>query len=149
MLLTGYDDSQQAFQVQDLFLGPNMHISYQALEERWKSFNYVYLLVISLIHALVTSLLEHQWEMLSRIANMHWSGANRKPREIRTMLCLVLRRGTNLVYFESYTQAAGAYDNARDVGIFRNVCSDISLDRSLHTSIRRGSMTFYRLPNMP
>ena len=48
---------------------------------------------------------------------MHWSLAKRDAEINPNDAFAWFNVGTNLVYFESYTQAAGAYDNARDVGL--------------------------------
>ena len=64
LLLTGHNDGQQVFQVQDSFLGPNMQIPYATLTERWKSFNYVYILVYKPdSRSFIQSLLGDQWDV--------------------------------------------------------------------------------------
>lgn len=112
LLLTGYDDSAQAFQVQDSFLGPNMQIPYATLKERWKSFNYVYVLVYKPeSRPLVQSLLADQWDVETNrkhALELAKQEAEQEPGDAFAWFNV----GTNLVYFESYAQAAGAYDNA-------------------------------------
>ena len=117
LLLTGYDDNLQAFQVQDSFLGPNMQIPYATLKERWKSFNYVYVLVYKPeSRPLVQSLLADQWDVETNrkhALELAKQEAEQEPGDAFAWFNV----GTNLVYFESYAQAAGAYDNARNIGL--------------------------------
>jgi hypothetical protein len=44
-LITGYDDASQTFHGQDTFHGPDQSVSYAHLDEQWKIFNRVYILV--------------------------------------------------------------------------------------------------------
>lgn len=117
VLLTGYDDSQQSFRVQDSFLGPNLDISYQELDERWKSFNRVYLLVYpSESQSLAKSLLGDQWDVeqnRKHALEVAQTEAENNPKDAFAWFNV----GTNLVYFERYPQAAVAYDNARNIGL--------------------------------
>lgn len=117
LLLTGHNDGQQVFQVQDSFLGPNMQIPYATLTERWKSFNYVYILVYKPdSRSFIQSLLGDQWDV--EMNRKHALELAKRDAEINPNDAFAwFNVGTNLVYFESYTQAAGAYDNARDVGL--------------------------------
>jgi tetratricopeptide (TPR) repeat protein len=44
-LLTGYDDGKGQFTSQDSYNGPNVHLGYDALDELWRVFNRLYLVI--------------------------------------------------------------------------------------------------------
>ena len=44
-LVTGYDDATQTFTTQDSYIGPDQKIPYEKLNEYWRSFNRVYILL--------------------------------------------------------------------------------------------------------
>ena len=46
LLLTGYDDATQEFIAQDVFVGPNIRVSYKTLDKNWKAFNRVYIVAL-------------------------------------------------------------------------------------------------------
>lgn len=116
-LLTGYDDASQTFTGQDSFHGPDQVISYQVLDDYWKVFNRVYILIY----------LPSQEETVKAILGPHWDrDYNRQhaldiaqaeteadPRDPFSWFNL----GSNLVYFERYAEAARAYDSARNLGL--------------------------------
>ena len=117
LLLTGYDDAAQVFIGQDSFHGADQRVPYATLDEYWQIFNRVYLLVY----------LPGQQEALQSILGANWDpDANRQhalevaqtetqadPENAFAWFNL----GSNLVYFESYNEAAAAYDTARAVGL--------------------------------
>ena len=45
LLLTGYDDGTQTFTIQDSYHGADLTISYSQLEEEWKPFNNLYIVI--------------------------------------------------------------------------------------------------------
>ena len=45
LLLTGYDENTQTFTGQDTYYGPDRKISFQILDDNWKAFNRVYILI--------------------------------------------------------------------------------------------------------
>ncbi len=117
LLLTGYDDSQQVFQVQDSFLGPNLEIPYATIDDRWKAFNDVYILVYKPESRLmVQSLLGDQWGAETNRKHA-LEIAEKEAKKDPSDAFAWFNVGTNLVYFERYAQAAGAYDNARNAGL--------------------------------
>jgi tetratricopeptide (TPR) repeat protein len=116
-LLTGYDETTQTFTGQDSYHGPDQQIGYQELDEHWQIFNRVYILVY----------LPHQEETVNAILGPHSdpdfnrqhaldvarSETESEPENAYAWFNV----GTNLTYFESYIQAAVAYDKARELGL--------------------------------
>ena len=45
LLITAYDDSKQEFTIQDSYHGPDLTLSYSQLEQDWKPFNNLYLVI--------------------------------------------------------------------------------------------------------
>lgn len=117
LLLTGYNDDTQSFIAHDTFVSPNRVISYADLDKHWKAFNRVYMLVYP----------PAQREQVQQILGAHWDrDANRQmaidlaKKEIEsdsTDSYAWFNLGTNLVYFERYSEAAKAYDTARELGL--------------------------------
>jgi len=117
LLLTGYDDEQQAFLSQDTFLGADRWVSYVELEEEWAAFNYVYLLIFPVndreeVEALLGTALDEE--------------ANRQQALERSQQALEINPedafewfnlGSNLLYYERYAEAASAYENALALGL--------------------------------
>ena len=117
LLITGYDDATETFTVQDSFHGPNRQIAYEDLDKEWKIFNRVYLLIYP----------PEQEETLKAILGSHWDvNLNRQHAlevarsEIQTNpddAFAWFNLGSNLVYFDDYTEAVTAFDNARNLGL--------------------------------
>lgn len=117
LLVTGYDDPTQMFTGQDSFHGPDQQIPYEKLDEYWKAFNRVYFLVY----------LPHQEDTLQAILGPNWEvDANREhalevaraetesdPEDAFAWFNL----GTNLMYFERYSESTVAYDKSRELGL--------------------------------
>jgi tetratricopeptide (TPR) repeat protein len=116
-LLTGYDDKEGVFISQDSFRGADQRIPYETLDEWWRSFNRVYILVFT-----------PEWEeRVKSILGPHWdvdynrqhaldqarAAAEADPEDAFAWFNL----GTNLVYFERYNEAGTAYDRAREIGL--------------------------------
>jgi len=117
LLLTGYDDASQVFIVQDTNVGPDRQVPYDVLDEGWRAFNRVYLLIYPpddrpAIEALLgpdadpDSNREHALETaqaeVEQNADDPYSWFN---------------LGSNLLYFERYSEAAEAYDQALSIGL--------------------------------
>ncbi len=117
LLLTGYDDTSQTFTVQDSFYGANRRVSYGELDKNWQSFNRVYFLAF----------LPEQEEMVKNLLGEDWDVAENRKRALETARRETqqdpnngfawFNLGSNLVYFESYAEAAQAYDRARAAGL--------------------------------
>jgi tetratricopeptide (TPR) repeat protein len=117
LLLTGYDDTTQIFTAQDSFIGANQEVSYQALDESWRIFNRVYILVYP----------PSQEEVVKRLLGPHWDVDYNRQQALEMAEFEVdanpqdaygwFNLGTNLVYFERYDEAAEAYDQTRNLGL--------------------------------
>ena len=117
MLLTGYDDAEGVFIGQDSFHGVNQKLPYESLEEDWRPFNHVYLLIyLPDDEAELQDLLGDDWgeeknRENARQASLRATASN--PDDAFAWFNL----GSNLLYFEQYTESANAYDEARALGL--------------------------------
>ncbi len=116
-LVTGYDDGDQLFTGQDSFYGADQKIAYSKLEEYWKAFNYVYILVYPPEkEETVRAILGPDWdEKVNRQRTLEaaQAAANADPGSSFAWFNL----GSNLVYFERYNDAVTAFDRARAIGL--------------------------------
>jgi hypothetical protein len=117
LLVTGYDDANSQFTGQDVFVGPNITISYDVLNDHWKAFNRVYILVYPPdSRPAIQSILGEQWDVQAN--RQHALEAAQKEAEANPKDGFAwFNQGTNLVFFERYAQAAAAYDKAREAGL--------------------------------
>jgi tetratricopeptide (TPR) repeat protein len=117
LLLTGYDDARQVFIAQDTFLGPDREVSYDVLDEGWRTFNRVYIyLYLPAQENLVNEILgPHQDPDYNRQHALDAAEAEVEgnPEDAYAWFNL----GSNLVYFERYAEAAEAFDTARTIGL--------------------------------
>ncbi len=117
LLLTGYDDATQRFIAQDTFVGANREVDYETLDENWKTFNRVYIILY----------LPHQEDTVRSILGPHWDVEFNRQHALDSARAETAAEpqsafawfnlGTNLVYFEQYAEAARAYDTARTIGL--------------------------------
>ncbi len=117
LLLTGYDDATESFTTQDSYHGSDMTISYGQLEEEWKPFNNLYMVIYSPEdESELVNLLAADWDP---DANRERALANARaqteanPEDAYAWFNL----GSDLVYFEEYQEASLAYDKARELGL--------------------------------
>ncbi len=113
-LLIGYDDLAGHFITQDSYNGPNVTISYQALEEVWRVFNWVYLVVYR----------PEQAEDLRAImgadlddVTMYQRALERAQAALDDDAFAWFNVGTNQTGLGHYDEAAAAYDRARVLGL--------------------------------
>ncbi|MCI0521846.1 MAG: hypothetical protein L0Z70_16495, partial [Chloroflexi bacterium] len=116
-LLTGYDDEAETFTAQDSFHGPNQSVPYARLEEYWRVFNHVYIVIYP----------PGQEETLKGILGADWEEAANRQRALEATQAETqaqpqdayawFNAGSNLVYFERYREAAEAFDKARQSGL--------------------------------
>jgi tetratricopeptide (TPR) repeat protein len=117
LLVTGYDDAAQTFTVQDSFYGANRRVSYTELDKNWQSFNRVFFIAFY----------PEQEEMVKNLLGEDWDARQNRQRALETARRETeqdpnngfawFNLGSNLVYFESYAEAAQAYDRARAAGL--------------------------------
>ncbi len=117
LLLTGYDDASRTFTVQDSFHGANLPLSYEKLDANWEPFNRVYMLIY----------LPEQESRLRELLGADWDPAGNRQNALAASEAATASHpdnafawfnlGTNLVALERYTEAAEAYDSARQIGL--------------------------------
>ncbi len=117
LLITGYDDARQVFISQDGFLGPDRLVNYNDLEKNWEPFNHVYLIVYR----------PEQQQTVQDLLGTDWDFAANRQHALDQAQALTqsdpqdkfawFNLGSNLVYFERYSEAAQAYDSARKLTI--------------------------------
>jgi tetratricopeptide (TPR) repeat protein len=117
LLITAYDDAKQEFIVQDSYRGPDLAISYTQLEEEWKPFNNLYM---------VMYFPQYEEEMMDLLASDWDPNLNRQRVLDATQAATAtdsadafdwFNYGSNLAYFRRYEEAAIAYDKAREIGL--------------------------------
>lgn len=117
LLVTGYDDATRTFTGQDSFHGANQVVSYEDLGKGWKPFNYVYMLVyLPEEEGELRTILGPDWDPDVNRQNAltaSQSEAASHPNDAYAWF----NYGANLVYFESYEEAARAFDQARNIGL--------------------------------
>lgn len=117
LLLTGYDDSSQTFTIQDSYHGADLTISYSKLEEEWKPFNNLYIVMyFPQFEEEMKTLLASDWDpSLNRQNALTASQADSAKNPTDAFAWFNL--GSNLVYFDRYEEATLAYDKAREIGL--------------------------------
>jgi len=116
-LVTGYDDRQQIFITQDSFRGPDQQVSYENLDEYWQAFNRVYILLYRPEQEeIIKSILGDDWDVdINRQKALERAKTETELEPENAFAWFNL--GTNLVYFDRYSEAAQAYDVARELGL--------------------------------
>jgi len=114
LTLNGYDDAQGLFTAQDSLIMPDFPLPYDLVEQRWRDFNYVYLVIYpSGREAEVLSLLGPQ---ASQRSNYEYAAqlASQETATLtgRDQYFAWFNLGNNRVALEDYAGAAEAYDNA-------------------------------------
>lgn len=116
-VLTGYDDDQKMFTVQDSYRGPDKLISYDNLQTYWRHFNYLFLViyppgreteVLTLLGPYVDETYAQQYAA-QKASNEIFSSTG------RPQFFAWFNRATNLMLLQDYGGAAAAYDEAFQV----------------------------------
>ena len=117
LLVTGYDDAAQQFTVHDSEAGPNRKLTFAELDKNWQSFNRVYMLAFpSEMQAALESVLGEDWDVETN--RQKALKASEKETQFDPDNAFAwFNYGTNLTYFESYNEAAAAFDTARTIGL--------------------------------
>ena len=117
LLITAYDDSTQEFTIQDSYHGPDLTLSYSQLEQDWKPFNNLYLVIyFPQFEDEMKTLLGSNWDPdLNRQQAL--SSAQAATATSSADAYDWFNLGSDLVYFERYDEAALAYDKAREIGL--------------------------------
>ncbi len=127
-LLIGYDDVQEEFVTYDSLHGPDVPVSYRALDELWRVFNRAYLIVYA----------PEQWDALAAVLGPALDDAQMYEGALETALteaaylpeeCTAYARcadwetfswfnvGSSLTSLGRHAEAAAAYDRARQLGL--------------------------------
>ena len=117
LYINGYDDSQQSFTTQDVFISPDHPVSYADLEKNWQAFNHVYILLFRPDQAsTVQAILGDDWDPDHNRQNaldQAQKASEQNPKNPFAWFNL----GSNQVYFERYNDAVRSYDQARRIGL--------------------------------
>ena len=114
VLVTGYNDADKRFTLQDSFYGPDQVMTYDDLESYWRAFNFTYIVVYpSERKEEIETILGSQGDE----ENNYRSAAEMASNEIYTLtgrdkFFAWFNRGTNLMRLQDYAGAAEAYDQA-------------------------------------
>ncbi len=114
LLVTGFDDANSEFIVQDAYNGQDHRIKYAKLENEWRSFNFLFMVVHTADkEPLLRSLMGSMWD--ENTANR--AAYDRANSEISLMTDINqyyawFNRGTSMVKLQDYAGAAQAYDQA-------------------------------------
>ncbi len=117
MVFNGYDDAKQILIGQDSLTGPDAEFPYAQLENDWRGFNYLYLVVYPAEkEEIVFKLLGDQ---LDEKANYEYAGLIAANEVMglsgRDQFFAYFNRGTNLVALQDYATAAAMYDEAYEI----------------------------------
>ena len=116
LLITGYNDTSRTFTAQDSEIGPNQSINYDILNKNWQGFNRVYIIVYrEEQEALLQSVLGNDWDV-DKNREKALATAKQETEDDPDNVFAWFNLGTNQVYFTNYSQAAQAYDTARNIG---------------------------------
>lgn len=117
LLITGYDDSTQTFTIQDTYHGADLTITYAKLEEEWRPFNNLFMVIyFPQFEEEMKNLLASDWDPIqNRQTALAESQAVTASSSADAFDWFNL--GSHLVYFDRYEEAALAYDKAREMGL--------------------------------
>lgn len=120
LLVTGYDDGEGVFIVQDTNPstgGADRQITYEGLDREWRAFNRAYIYIyLPAEESTVRQLLGPEADAevnRQRALERARAEIEEDPEDSYAWFNL----GSNLVYFERYGQAAEAFDNALTLGL--------------------------------
>ena len=114
LIINAYDDTQRLFTVQDSLIMPDFPLPYQTMEERWRDFNSVYLIVYPPEReAEVMAILGSQAdETRNYEAAAEWASHETGELSGRDLYFAWFNLGSDLVALEDYAGAAQAFDSA-------------------------------------
>jgi len=114
VLVTGYNDSEQRFTLEDSFYGPDQVMTYLDLESSWRAFNFTFLVVYPSerkeeIESILGPYLDeiHGYSLAAQLASNEIFALTG-----RDQFFAWFNRGTNLMRLQDYAGAAEAYDEA-------------------------------------
>lgn len=117
LLMAGYDDARQVFITQDSYDGPNLEYTYEHVDEFWRHFNHVYIVLYTP---------DREDELMALLGSdademQNWANALERARTDtiadQSDAFNWFNMGTNFVGLGMYQEAATAYDQARNIGL--------------------------------
>ncbi|MEL6151844.1 MAG: C39 family peptidase [Chloroflexota bacterium] len=117
LLVKGYDDAAQTFSTHDSYDGPNYNYAYAEIADKWKHFNYVYIVLYDVNReAELAAVLGDDFDEKINISNA-LARAQADAVADGTDPFAWFNVGTNYVLQGEYEFAALAYDEARKWGL--------------------------------
>ncbi len=127
-LLVGYDDATEHFITYDSLLGPDLPVGYAELDELWRVFNRVFLIIYPAEHtADVAQVLGPWWDAeaaFEHALQIAQTEAQSPPPDcVAYAACADVEAfawfniGSSLIGLDRYDEAAAAYDQARVLGL--------------------------------
>lgn len=117
LLMKGYDDSTQQFVTNDSYEGENNRYAYSEIQDKWKHFNYVYIVLYDASReAELMALLGDDADERVNIQNALRKAQADAQADLTDPFAW-FNIGTNYVLLEDYESAAAAYDEARKHGL--------------------------------
>jgi Peptidase_C39 like family len=113
-VVSGFDDIEQAYYVQDSYEGPDLKVTYDKLLEQWRAFNNTFIIpyapdreeqVLSILGAQADPNANYQSALQKNLDEANSLSG-------RDLYFNLFNRGTNLVALHDYQNAAVAYDAA-------------------------------------
>ncbi len=114
VLVTGYDETEGRFIVQDSYYGPDQLIQYDEFQSNWRAFNYTYLVVypIERHNAVIEILGPHSDVDYNNRSSVQVASGEISQLAGRDRFFAWFNLGSSLVQLQDYAGAALAYDNA-------------------------------------
>jgi tetratricopeptide (TPR) repeat protein len=117
LLMAGYDDARQVFITQDSYDGPDLEYTYEHVNEFWRHFNHVYIVLYTP---------DRESELMTLLGSdadeqQNWVNALERARTEtiadQSNAYNWFNMGTNFVGLGMYQEAQTAYDQARNLGL--------------------------------
>jgi hypothetical protein len=117
LLMAGYDDAREVFITQDSYDGPNLEYTYEHVNEYWRHFNRVYIVLYTP---------DREAELMALLGSdadeeQNWANALERARAETVAnqqdAFNWFNMGTNFVGLGMYREAETAYDQARNIGL--------------------------------
>ncbi len=117
LLMIGYDESKNTFVAHDAWRGPHRVMTNDEVEQTWQPFNHVYIMVYPPDkESTVKALLGTDWDVEANRKHAMEDALARTKAEPKNTFAW-FNYGSNLLFFDRYTEAARAYDTARELNL--------------------------------
>lgn len=117
LLMIGYDESKNTFIAHDAWRGPHRVMTNDEVEQTWQPFNHVYILVYPPDkEPTVKALLGTDWDPQANRKHALEDALARTKSEPGNAFAW-FNYGSNLLFFDRFTEAATAYDKARELNL--------------------------------